>query len=274
MALEPRPGSETSRDADALNASRIMSRILTDSGSILSVLLSLLRPKGVRSSVRCDLSWGVPDKKAQPRSPRAEEVRVLRCFPPRRCVVCQKSGSELCAQCRHGSKPLRTPSNLPVSSLGPYAGQLKDWVKRLKYSQETALARPLGRALGQLPALQRDSTGCRLLPIPLHPRRLAERGYNQSALLARAAASICPLEVEFDALVRTDYVAPQAALSRRERQENVRHAFNVRPSAKDLSPMVLLDDVFTTGATLDAARFALEEAGAMVVGAVCVAAKL
>ncbi len=112
-----------------------------------------------------------------------------------------------------------------------------------------------------------------LVPVPLHPKRLAERGYNQAELLARELARIAALEVSANALVRVRHTASQVeTASRDERQENMRDAFTcAKPELVAGRDIVLIDDVSTTGATLDACTGALHLARASTITALVLA---
>jgi ComF family protein len=132
-----------------------------------------------------------------------------------------------------------------------------------------ALARWLARAGGDL------VKGTDLIvPVPLHWRRLLRRRYNQSALLAKALARHAALPWSPDALSRLRPTQSQGGLSARQRRDNVRGAFAVGPRRKALVAgrrILLIDDVLTTGATLDAAAKALLRAGAAEVSALAIA---
>ena len=110
-----------------------------------------------------------------------------------------------------------------------------------------------------------------LVPVPLHARRLRERGYNQSHLLAAALAERVSLPVDDSMLVRTRYTLPQVGLSAQERQENVRDAFACVSDSPAGKLVVLIDDVYTTGATLNACALALRDRGAWTVSALTLA---
>ena len=173
-----------------------------------------------------------------------------------------------CGRCRRGLQPLAAGA-----SLGPYEGGLRTLVHELKYHgrrrvaarlAEELLASPHTRAL-----LGRDVV---LVPVPLHPRRRVERGYNQTELLARELQRRAPLEVAARALVRRKETAPQAGLSAAARRRNVTGAFAVRQRPRVAGRVVvLLDDVWTTGATALACARILKEAGATEVRLLSVA---
>lgn len=111
-----------------------------------------------------------------------------------------------------------------------------------------------------------------LIPVPLHSTRLIKRRYNQATLLARALAKITPAEFAPDVLFRTRRTDSQGGFNARARAENVRGAFSVnqidRIKGRNL---VLIDDVLTTGATLEACARALKQAGAARVDGICLA---
>jgi ComF family protein len=110
-----------------------------------------------------------------------------------------------------------------------------------------------------------------LVPVPLHPKRLRQRGYNQALLLAQELSKIIGLPVDEDALIRAQDVVPQARTkSAAERRQNVRHAFACNRNMAD-KQILLIDDVCTTGATLDACAIALKAAGASSVWGLTVA---
>ncbi len=100
-----------------------------------------------------------------------------------------------------------------------------------------------------------------LTPVPLHPRRLRSRGYNQSALLAKELSKQLGLEVDQALLRRTNNTRPQVSASRDERRENVRGSFRCDGPADGRS-VILVDDVATTGSTLSACAAVLKAAGA------------
>ena len=111
-----------------------------------------------------------------------------------------------------------------------------------------------------------------LIPVPLHPTRLIKRRYNQAALLARALAKISSVEFAPDILFRTRRTNSQGGFNARARAENVRGAFSVKHSDRIKGRnLVLIDDVLTTGATLEACARVLKKAGAARVDGICLA---
>jgi ComF family protein len=99
------------------------------------------------------------------------------------------------------------------------------------------------------------------VPVPLHPARQRERGYNQAALLAQPLAAALGLPYDAHVLRRVKPTPPQVGLSRQERQRNLRHAFSAEPGIAGRT-IVLVDDVVTTGSTLASAAQACLAAGA------------
>lgn len=176
-----------------------------------------------------------------------------------------------CRRCRRPHALIRRRR-----AVGPYEGVLRRLVHVLKYEQRLALARPLGRLMRRAGAGMLADADCSV-PVPLHPRRQRARGFNQAAeLAARLGLPVV------GALRRTRVTAPQTALPAAERRRNVRGAFaparrfgifGIRPAraAVDGACVVLVDDVTTTGATLDACARVLRRAGAREVRALTLA---
>jgi ComF family protein len=114
-----------------------------------------------------------------------------------------------------------------------------------------------------------------VVPVPLHPSRLRERGYNQAELIARPLAHLLGIPFQSYLLVRTRPRPDKIKLTRRERWETVRGAYAMHPAAEvDKLRVLLVDDVLTTGATLDACSRALRGAGAVRVAGLTVARAL
>ncbi|MGH2581999.1 MAG: ComF family protein [Anaerolineales bacterium] len=101
-----------------------------------------------------------------------------------------------------------------------------------------------------------------VVPVPLAETRQAERGFNQAELLARAFANLAELPVLGEALRRNRDTVSQVGLNPTERSENLRDAFSAKTNLVNKKDVLLLDDVLTTGATIDAAARALKQAGA------------
>lgn len=101
-----------------------------------------------------------------------------------------------------------------------------------------------------------------LVPVPLHEKRLAARGYNQAALLAEEIGKALHIPVYDKLVVRGKNTVPQKTLNRAERQNNLKRAFKIVANDVKLKTIILIDDIYTTGSTLDALAETLTEAGA------------
>jgi ComF family protein len=173
-----------------------------------------------------------------------------------------------CGRCRRGLEPLSAGL-----SLGPYDGPLRVAIHELKYHGRRRVARRLADALVLADArrllLSQDAV---LVPVPLHPRRERERGFNQAERLSASLAESLGLRHEPRALVRRLDTPSQTGLRSRDRRQNVAGAFAVRRRAAVANrPVILVDDVMTTGATARACARALREAGAAEVRVVVAA---
>jgi len=139
-----------------------------------------------------------------------------------------------------------------VHAAGPYQGSIKDAVHQLKYRNQLTLAKPLGQLLGKIVAA--SGTGfapdC-IVPVPLHPHRLRQRGYNQALELARPISKDFNVPLDITLLQRSRKTLQPQGLSATERKSNLRNAFTLALTSKTPAPKVLLvDDVMTTGETV------------------------
>ncbi len=220
--------------------------------------------------------------------------RVL--LPPR-CLICQSPGAgglDLCAACRAGLPAMppacpRCALPLPGAGAGAGAGAgpgagapcptclrrpppqdfaraaylyvspIDRLLPRLKFHDDLAAGRLLSTLL---PPVFADAPRPQaLLPLPLHPGRRRQRGYDQALELARPLARTLGLPLCTGGLLRTRATAAQSGLDARERRRNLRGAFAVKPGAALPTHLALFDDVMTTGATLGEAAACLRTAG-------------
>jgi ComF family protein len=142
-------------------------------------------------------------------------------------------------------------------------------IHQFKYEGLKVLAAPLGRLMAESwqevgPAGQHFDA---IVPVPLHRSRERERGYNQAALLARELAAHLGVPVVENAVDRSKATVPQVGLDAQARKANVKDAFRCAKAKLAGNHVLLVDDVFTTGATLEAAATALRQGGAVTVWA-------
>jgi ComF family protein len=192
---------------------------------------------------------------------------------PPACAACDASIPSrhvFCAACAATVVRDVSPTE-EAMAFARFGGAIANALRRFKYEERADLARPLGNLLRravQDAGIQADL----VVPVPLHPRRLAERGYNQAALLARSVADQLHAPFAPRALERQRQTAQQARLGREERLANMAEAFDVRDKRLvEAKSVIVVDDVLTTGATLLACRQALIRAGAKQVMGVCLA---
>ncbi|MBM3472783.1 MAG: ComF family protein [Armatimonadetes bacterium] len=206
-------------------------------------------------------------------------------FPPR-CQVCRAfSRLPLCESCRAGFETIREPlceccgrpfdpraiarESCPdcapgrrrlsgARSFGIHVGRLRDAVNALKFRGRLRLVEPLGELLSQVlraeppVGLSLDPRPEAIVPVPLHPARRRERGFDQAERLAAILSAATGIPLREGLLVRTRYTNPQIGLGPAERRQNVKGAFALRYPLPTSAPMILLvDDVYTTGATLE-----------------------
>lgn len=204
---------------------------------------------------------------------------------PRWCVGCGKEGDFICPSCLeslpkilpplcpHCGQPQASAALCPSCTSRPieidgirspfrFDGVIRQAIHELKYRNVRALAVLLARLLNDYLSTS-PVPGEVLVPVPLHPKRLRERGYNQSRLLAQELSKLSALPVSDDCLVRQRHTLPQARTPTADkRRSNVADAFSCRNRRLENKGVLLIDDVSTSGATLDACARALKAAGA------------
>ncbi len=178
--------------------------------------------------------------------------------------VCRKCGKPLrgppdllftCVPCRH-----RRTSFACARAAGIYDAPLRDAIHALKFGGCQALAGPLGRLMAEVAATDPRLRADLIVPVPLHPQRLRERGFNQAELLAAEVGAYLRLPVRTDLLHRARPTKSQTELSRSDRRANVRAAF-VAGSRCAFGRILLLDDVMSTGFTAAECSRVLRAAG-------------
>jgi ComF family protein len=219
---------------------------------------------------------------------KAKTVALDLLFPPH-CAACQRFGAWLCADCLDEIEAIEPPvcqlCGLPLSSgdrvsvctrcevspmqldgLRSYAvhgGALRKAIHQFKYEGLRGLADLLGQLMtnGWNRLAPGDLEMDVVVPVPLHRNRQRQRGYNQAALLARELGSYLKLPVVEGAMVRSKPTVPQVDLGVVARRANVQDAFECRGNGLAGMRVLLVDDVCTSGATLESACLALRGAG-------------
>ncbi|MFC1942635.1 ComF family protein [Chloroflexota bacterium] len=201
---------------------------------------------------------------------RACRQSLLSITPPI-CPRCGRphSGAALCTGCTNWSTGIDG-----IRSPFVFQGVLRKAIHELKYRNLRALAVPLAELLYEY-LTANPLPGEVLVPVPLHRKRMRERGYNQSQLLARELSKIIGLPVLDNCLVRQLHSSPQARTTRvSQRQSNVAGAFACRGESLRDKKVLLIDDVSTSGATLGDCAGVLKAAGAVSVWGLVMAEEL
>ncbi len=162
----------------------------------------------------------------------------------------------LCLECRFLPKPWDG-----FGVFGPYEGLLRELLLKFKFQEGLGYGRILQSLLFRAYAehLHPFLPDC-ILPVPLHPVRIAFRGYNQSLELGRRLARDLQVRIRPKGLVRLHNTPPQAGLNRKERLANLKGAFLADPDVVQGQKILLIDDIYTTGTTLTACAKALKRA--------------
>ena len=203
---------------------------------------------------------------------------------PRFCVGCGKEGAFICKSCRTTLSQIKSPvcpkCGKPqineslcsgcvnweadidgIRSVLRFDGVIRKAIHEFKYKNLRAITADLAQLLNEY--LVESPVPCEIfVPVPLHHKRLKERGYNQSALLAKELGRLMGLPVNEFTLVRSSYNLPQAKTANvEERKQNVSGVFSCLDEVLHDKQVLLIDDVATSGATLNACALALKMAG-------------
>lgn len=218
------------------------------------------------------------------------KVNLLDYLFPARCVVCDEvtdgSCKGLCPKCRGKVVYIKDPycmkcgkqlkkeekeycddcektRHLFDSGISVYDyGSMADSIFRFKYAGRTEYASFYGKDLYEkkvywLKEVRPDA----LVPVPIHSSRMRKRGYNQAALIARELSKHSGIPVKEHLIERNGRTRPLKDLSHAERQNNLKRAFKIRQNDVKLNTIVIIDDIYTTGSTIDAMTRVLKEAG-------------
>lgn len=182
-----------------------------------------------------------------------------------RCPICAlpTPAASVCGACLR-----QRPHFDAAQAVFSYEFPVDRLIQSLKYAHRLASADFLGRALAQLPVPLRPDL---ILPVPLAPARLAQRGFNQALEIARPLALVLGVPLEIRHIRRRRDTAPQASLPWKERAKNIRHAFACELDLTGKT-VLLVDDVMTTGATVEELARTLKAHGAQRVE-ICVLAR-
>ena len=232
-------------------------------------------------------------------------IRLLDFIYPKRCPVCDDivipKGKLVCGSCKNILIPLQEPlcykcgrqiiSNSSeycdtcvsynfsfdkAFSLWPYNSTVKTSLSNFKYRGRREFAEYYADKLYEyfhtaLPKLNISA----VLPVPIHPERLKNRGYNQAELIAEILAKKLDLPIVTDYLIRSKNTLAQKNLDPVSRRKNLKEAFRINHNSKfyeiQLKNILLIDDIYTTGSTADACSAVLKEAGTEKVYVLCVA---
>ncbi|MFP4693309.1 MAG: ComF family protein [Halothece sp.] len=186
------------------------------------------------------------------------------------CVNCNRQLEE----CRFSQSKFQGKGKIPVLAWGKYEGMLKRAIASLKYEQKPEIARPLGEKLGETwlkTATFPTSLQPVVIPIPLHPEKEKQRGYNQAQLIARSFCQVTNFPLHTQGLKRIKNTEALFGLTPQQRQQQLDRAFTVGKKLNPKQPIILLDDIYTTGTTAQAAQITLQQVGGKVLAVTAVA---
>ena len=206
--------------------------------------------------------------------------QLLSVFLESHCPLCDRLNSEtICSYCQKklNSYQLAQPDrywqgDLPLFAWGRYDGELKRAIAKLKYDAQPEIGTILGRWLGQIWHSKNITQQQKLsvVPIPLHSQRLKTRGYNQALIIAKSFCQVTGYFLQPQSLIRTQNTKAMYKLKLLERTKNLKNAFTIGDRLPK-HPVLLLDDIYTSGTTVNEASNILRKHNIKVAGVVVLA---
>ncbi|MBR8828624.1 MAG: ComF family protein [Gomphosphaeria aponina SAG 52.96 = DSM 107014] len=209
---------------------------------------------------------------------------ILSLFLKENCPLCQRPADEIvCKYCQKQLESCKLSNNsqywqgeLPLFVWGEYEGKLKRAIARCKYDNHPELGELLGYWLGkewQSAPVSRKLKQFTVVPIPLHQKKLKERGFNQAEIIASSFCQITGAKLQAAGLVRVKATKAMYGLKPKEREENLKNALALGKDLQKKTPnsVLIIDDIYTTGTTAKNAAQVLREKGIKVVGIAAIA---
>lgn len=191
----------------------------------------------------------------------AECIKKIKLIDHNRCYKCGKQLMQDVEEYCHDCKKISHNFDRGYS-LFTYAGDIKESIYRFKYANRRRYAKFYGDMISkelysEIKSLSPDA----LIPVPIHKKRLKKRGYNQAELIADEIGLRMGIPVLKNYIIRTKYTKPLKLLSAIERQNNLKKAFKIAQNDVKLESIVIVDDIYTTGSTVDEISGILKGAG-------------
>ena len=183
------------------------------------------------------------------------------------CLNCGRplEASGTCGSCEEASSCL---DSFHIACY--YSGNIRSIIINFKYNGKRYLGKTIGDILSECWKETEPGFFDAVVPVPLHPSRLRQRGYNQSLLAAKRLSLFCGIPVRTELLTRSRDTSPQVSLGKEERDDNMKRAFTASSMVRE-KKILIVDDVATTGATVRSCALALKMGGAAFVGALAAA---
>lgn len=186
----------------------------------------------------------------------------------KKCYICSKDAlsKPVCSKCTEEIEinefnPIKKLDSLEIYSTGAYTANMRKLLKGLKYHKKKDLSKPVAQVMySYWKNLSIHNEDFEIVPMPLYTKREKERGYNQVLLIAEEFSKLTGYSINSKIAKRIKNTEPQYKLSKRERMENLKNAFKVNKKEYTGKKLLLLDDISTTGTTLEELKKTFESA--------------